>query len=123
MPEKSDPVEEEVASAEEPRRSRIGRLARRLMDARELSGDAKELVGAMLETSDRAKTEIVRMTAREVRNYLQELRLKDDLLDLVTSHSLELHVSMSLKPLAKALGGAESEPAASSPSPEPPLEE
>lgn len=55
----------------------------------------------MLSTSDKVKTEAVRMVAREVRNYLSELRLKEDLLELARSHSLE--ISISLKPLASAV--------------------
>jgi hypothetical protein len=77
----------------------LSRIARRLQNPRELSGDAKELLGAIVDTSDRAKTEMVKLVAREVRNYLQELRLRDDLHALLTGHSLEVKMSLSLKPL------------------------
>lgn len=87
----------------------LSRIARRLQNPRELSGDAKELLGALVETSDRAKTEMVKLVAREVRNYLDELKLREDLHALLTGHSLEVKMSLSLKPLAK--GG---EPAAAS---------
>jgi hypothetical protein len=43
------------------------------------------------------------MMAREVRNYLEELKLKEDLLRMMTKHSLEVNVSFSLKPLADAM--------------------
>jgi len=89
------------------RRSRILRVARRLMDTREITSDTKEIIGTVIGASDRAKTEAVKMAAREVRNYLDELKLKDDLLNLMTSYSLE--VSISLKPLADAVKAAEAE--------------
>lgn len=89
---------ENGGDADRPRRSRLSRAVRRLMDPRELSGDAVELATSLLETSDRAKTEIVRMVAREVRTYLNEMKLKEDLRDLLTGHSLEVQMSLSLKP-------------------------
>jgi hypothetical protein len=86
----------------------LSRIARRLQNPRELSGDAKELLGAIVDTSDRAKTEMVKLVAREVRNYLQELKLRDDLHALLTGHSLEVKMSLSLKPLrAAGEGGAQ----------------
>lgn len=108
------PHTDEVEGRDEPKRSRLGRLARRLMNTQELGEDAREVLGAMLETSDRAKSEVVKMAAREVRTYLEALKLKEDLLELVRSHSLELHVSMNLKPLEAALTSEEeqSEPTA-----------
>lgn len=81
--------------------ARVLKFARRLMDRRDLAEDTKELLHAVLSTSDKVKTEAVRMVAREVRNYLSELRLKEDLLELARSHSLE--ISISLKPLASAV--------------------
>ncbi len=60
------------------------------------------LLSALLETGDKAKTEMVRMTAREVRNYLEALELHKDLLHLITHHSLEVHASFNLKPLNDA---------------------
>lgn len=89
------PVEPEHAS-----RRLFSRLAKRLQNPRELGGDAMDLMGAFLETSDRAKTEMVKMVAREVRNYLDELKLKEDMRNLLTGHSLEVKMSLSLKPLA-----------------------
>jgi hypothetical protein len=81
------------------RSSRVLKFAKRLMDRRELAEDTRVLLHAVLNTSDKAKTEAVRLMAREFRNYLKELRLKEDLLKLATSHSLDLSISISLKPL------------------------
>ncbi|MCB9681345.1 MAG: hypothetical protein H6733_07705 [Alphaproteobacteria bacterium] len=98
------------------RRRLLSGLARRLQNPRQLSGDAMDVMAAVLETSDRAKTEMVKMVAREVRNYLEELRLKDDLKELITGHSLEVKLSLSLKPLADAVA---SSPASASAPPRP----
>jgi hypothetical protein len=96
-------LDEPSAEGESPleddtRGSRVMRFAKRLMDRRELAEDTKDLLSAVLNTSDKAKTEAVRLVAREVRGYLKELKLKETLVDLATSHSLE--VSIKLKPLA-----------------------
>jgi hypothetical protein len=88
--------EDEDHKEEEQRPSRLSRLTRRLLQGGE---DAKELASAVLETSDRANTEMVKMVAREVRTYLDELKLKEEILDLVQSHSLELKLSVHLAPL------------------------
>ena len=82
------------------RKGRLGRFTRRVIDRGE---DARELMLAALETSDRAKTEMVRMVAREVRTYLDALELKDDLYRLVSEHSLEVHASLHLKKLPSVL--------------------
>jgi hypothetical protein len=79
------------------RGSRIFSFGKKVLDR----GD--ELGRAVLESSDKAKSEAVRMMAREVRNYLEELKLKEDLLRMMTKHSLEVNVSFSLKPLADAM--------------------
>jgi SpoVK/Ycf46/Vps4 family AAA+-type ATPase len=101
----------EPQSTEERERvpNRVVRLARRLMDRKELAEDTKDVLYAVLSTSDKAKTEAVRLAAREVRNYLSELKLKEDLLELATSHSLE--ISISLKPLAERARGTSDTPA------------
>ncbi|MEQ1506958.1 MAG: hypothetical protein ABMB14_32320 [Myxococcota bacterium] len=93
-------LEDETAGAGESNRSRMLKFARRLMDRKEIAEDTKVLLSAVLSTSDKAKTEAVRMMAREFRSYLKELKLKEDLLKLATSHSLE--ISIHLKPLAPA---------------------
>jgi len=99
-----EPLDEQDAQV---RKSRLSRLTRLLTSRRELAEDTKEILTAVLDTSDRAKTEMVRMVAREFRNYLDELKLKEDLVDIMTSHSLELQMSMSLKPLDKEEEGQE----------------
>ncbi len=83
--------------------SRLSRLARRMLNRKELAEDTRELLTAVAETSDWAKSEAVRLVAREVRIYLEELKLKDDLMELARSHSLEVQMSLSLKPLADAV--------------------
>ncbi len=93
------PVDDEAPGegAEEARQSRLLRFARRLMDRKELAEDTRELLLTVAATSDKAKSEAVRLVAREVRTYLEELRLKEDLRDLLTGYSLEM--SLHLKPL------------------------
>jgi hypothetical protein len=88
--------------ADERVRTGLRKRLYRLLDRRELAEDTREVLTGMLEMSDRAKTEAVRLVAREARNYLDELKIKEDLLDLVTSHSLEVSLSVHLKPLADA---------------------
>jgi len=99
LPPFDDDFSDEASTEErrQVRSRRLARLGRRIMDR------GNELGKGVLETSDRAKSEAVRMLAREVRNYLDELRLKEDLIALATSHSLELSLSLSLKPLAHAM--------------------
>ena len=103
--EPEPPVEDPASESDEPqledetRKSRVMRFARRLMNREELAEDTRDLVYAVLNTSDKAKTEAVRLVAREVRNYLKELKLKEDLMKLATEHSLE--ISIHLKPLPK----------------------
>jgi hypothetical protein len=62
-------------------------------------GEAWALLGALLETGDKAKTEMVRLIARELRSYLEALELHKDLHHLLTNYSLEVHASLHLKPL------------------------
>jgi hypothetical protein len=102
-PSKSVDATEEQPNAEVPEDpdeeaggGRFSRFTRRLMEP----GESRKVLSAMWETSDRAKTEAVRMVAREVRSYLDALELKEDLLHLVRSHSLEINASLRLKPLS-----------------------
>lgn len=92
-----------------------GRLARRIFreldeelspDDRTIRGEAREVLGAMLETGDRARVEVYRLMARELRSYLDALEVGDALSHLMTNYSLEVNASFSLKPLApkKAAG-------------------
>jgi len=89
-------LDDDSDEAPRDRTSRLYRLGRRLLDR---GDDVREIASTVIETSDRAKSEMVRMVAREVRNYLDELRLKEDLMDLARSHSLEIKLSLQLKPL------------------------
>lgn len=90
--------------------SRFRRFTRRLLDRRELAEDTKELLATLVTTSDKAKSEMVRMAGREVRNYLEGLQLKEDLLDIATNYRLEVRASFHLEPIADALADDE-EPA------------
>ena len=94
------PSTEEV-DAEEV--SRWRRLARRFTDRRELAEDTRDLLAAFLSTSDKAKSELIRMTGREVRHYLDGLQLKEDLLDIATNYKLEVRASFHLEPIARAI--------------------
>lgn len=64
--------------------------------------EAKAILGALLETGDKAKTETIRMVAREVRSYLEALELGRDLNHLLTNYSLEVKASIHLAPLDAA---------------------
>jgi hypothetical protein len=101
-PRPSDPAEH---VGDERGRTGLRRRLQRLLDRRELAEDTREVLGGMLEMSDRAKNEAVRLVAREVRNYLEELKIKEDLMRLATQHSLEIKLSVHLKPLATAADG------------------
>ncbi len=59
---------------------------------------AKDAMASILETGDRAKTEMVRMVAREVRHYLDELQLVEGLEHMLRNYTLEVHASLSLEP-------------------------
>lgn len=93
--DKAEVPPREIEEEHSEEAGRFARFTRRLLER----DDGRTMISAMLETSDRAKTEAVRMVAREVRSYLDALELKEDLLDLVRSHSLEINASLRLKPL------------------------
>jgi len=59
---------------------------------------AKDAMASILETGDRAKTEMVRMVAREVRTYLDELQLVEGVEHMLRHYTLEVHASLSLEP-------------------------
>lgn len=88
---------------ERPAGGRLGRLGRRLMgeegEGRPFRVDAREVLNSVLEGGDKAKTEIVRVVAREVRTYFEELGLKDDLHHLLTNYSFEVRASVNLRKL------------------------
>ena len=58
-----------------------------------------ELLEGMLESSDRVKSEAVRLLGREFRSYLDALGLDHAVLHLLTNYSLEVKASFRLKPL------------------------
>jgi hypothetical protein len=94
-------------SDKEPGRTREPRLrdiARRLIgDDDEKGISPREVLGAVIDSGDKAKTEVVRMVAREVRTYLEGLGLHEDIRHVMTNYSLDVNASFSLKPLGKAL--------------------
>lgn len=97
-------ADEKKPEAEERRDApRIRDIARRLFpgdpDA-PLRADVRDAVTAVLNTGDKAKSEMVRMVAREVRHYLEELKIGEDVRELLTNYSLDVHASISLQPLA-----------------------
>lgn len=63
----------------------------------------RDLLGAVLSSSDKVKTEAVRMVGREVRTYLEGLGLDEAILHVMTNYSLEVNASFSLKPLAEVM--------------------
>lgn len=105
---------------EKRREGRIRDFARRIFREESDSDDGqrppnREILGAILETGDKAKSEIVRMIGREVRTYLEALDLHNDIHNLLTNYSLEVKASIHLKPLADAMEAADSRSEESSP--------
>lgn len=98
----AEPDEPKDGSEEsEPRpTSRLRRLGRKLMGEERVEGkfSARDVMDAVLEGGDKAKTEVVRIIAREVRAYLEELGLRE----VLTDYSLEVHASINLRKLAEA---------------------
>jgi hypothetical protein len=95
--------DDDIPASEEVDPGRLRRFARRLMDRKELADDTRELLSNLLATSDKAKSDLIRATGREVRHYLDGLRLKEDLIDLATHYRLEVHATFHLEPIAAAL--------------------
>ncbi len=108
---------------EEKKTGRFRRLGRRILgeldEGKPIRMEAREALGAILDTSDRAKTEIVRAVAREVRNYVEELGLKDDLHNLATNYSVEFRASIHLKRLTDEEKGPATDAPRSEGRPEP----
>lgn len=97
-------------STENEKGGRFGRLGRRLLGEegeapRSFRVDAKEVLHSVLEGGDKAKTEIVKVVAREVRTYFEELGLKDDLHHLLTNYSFEVRASVNLRRLTESEKG------------------
>ena len=113
-----DPLDEPSGSHphhEEGRKSRFSRITKVLMDRGE---DARSVLGTMWDTSDRARSEMVKIFAREVRNYLDGMKLTEDLRDFATHHTLEVQASFRLKPIVEG----DEKPAKPTKSEEPPKE-
>lgn len=58
-----------------------------------------DALNTLWEGGDRAKTEVVRAIAREVRNYVDELGLKEDVHSLITNYAVEFHATVHLRRL------------------------
>jgi len=84
---------------------RLRDIARRFLsdDADRPGINPREVLGAVIDGGDKAKSELVRMVAREVRTYLEGMGLDEDIRHLMTNYSLDVQASFSLKPLAKAM--------------------
>ena len=84
------------------REPRLRDLAKRLLSDEEdkIGVSPREVLGAVIDSGDKAKSEVVRMVARDVRTYLEGLGLHEDLRHLMTNYSLDVHASFRLKPLA-----------------------
>ena len=101
-------------SGDDASRSREPRLrdfARRLLSDDDDKGiSPREVLGAVIDGGDKAKTELVRMVAREVRSYLEGLGLHEDVQHLMTNYSLDVNASFRLRPLgSEAETGSEDE--------------
>lgn len=108
--EEEDP---DVISVDEETQGRIFRFARKLMDRKDLGVDAREVLHTMAATSDKAKTEAMRLIAREVRNYLDEMRLEELVHQVLQSYTVD--VSIRLNPIE---GGSEENPPGAEPTPD-----
>ena len=83
-----------------PREPRLRDFARRLLSDDEDKGiSPREVLGAVIDGGDKAKTELVKMVAREVRTYLEGLGLHEDVRHLMTNYSLDVNASFRLRPL------------------------
>ena len=90
---------------EESNKSVLRSIARKLRKG----GDEESLLGSVLETGDKAKTEVVRMIAKEVRGYLEALELHKDLKYILTNYSLEIKASINLKELGQESSNEQTE--------------
>ncbi len=92
-------------SESEETQSRTGfrKFAKKILsdDEGNTTVDPKEMLSSILQLSDKARTETVRLLAKEFRGYLDALEIKDDVHDLLTSYSVEVQASFRLKPVKK----------------------
>ena len=84
---------------------RLRDIARRFLsdDADRPGINPREVLGAVIDGGDKAKSELVRLVAREVRTYLEGMGLDEDIRHLMTHYSLDVRASFSLKPLAQGM--------------------
>ncbi|MBJ94378.1 MAG: hypothetical protein CMP23_07835 [Rickettsiales bacterium] len=78
----------------------VNQTTGRLREAGEEVKPREFLTGAVRMTA-KGREELVGLVAREVRMYLEKLKIGDDLRALMTEHSLEIQASFRLKPLAE----------------------
>ena len=93
-----EPKKEEKKE-ESRERPRLRKFAKKIFGESEAVAEGRDILGAVWETGDKAKTEVVRLVAREVRGYLEALELHKDIRTLLTDYSLEVKASFHLKPL------------------------
>jgi len=123
MSDDRDETEERREGPRESRGPRLRGFARRILgegdEPRDEPGaeererdrrEARAVLSSLLETGDKARMEVVRLVAREVRGYLEALELHKDLHHLITNYSLEVNASFHLKPLPEAEKRTPSEP-------------
>ena len=72
-------------------------FARRIRKATDPEDEG--LLASVLETGDKAKTEIVRLLAKEFRAYIEALDIGKDIKHILTNYSLEFKASVHLKEL------------------------
>jgi hypothetical protein len=85
------------------REPRLRDFARRILsDEGEKGISPREILGAVIDGGDKAKSEVVKMAAREVRTYLEGLGLHEDIRHLMTNYSLDVNASFRLRPVAAA---------------------
>ena len=94
--------EDSNESKEQKQAGLLRKISRRILGDNDISNvEPKEVLHLLLETGDKAKTEIVRLLARELRSYLEAMDVHNDIKDLLSNYSLEVNASFSLKPLNK----------------------
>jgi hypothetical protein len=85
----------------------VNQTTERIRDASE-DVRPRDLVSGAVRMTAKGREEIVGMVAKEVRMYLEKLRVGEELRALMTDHTLEITTSLRLKPLpAKADAAAE----------------
>lgn len=91
-----------MSESEDNNRKGFRRFAKKILpEDGEGSRDAKEILSSLLQLSDKARTETIRMIAKEFRGYFDALEIKEDLHDFMTSYSVEVKASFRLKPVSK----------------------